>query len=251
MIRRRNFLKILFVFLPSVFLCTECSKDHLLDCVKSTGRIITLNRAGAKITSIELRQNVNLVVRTGAGRYIKVTAGEHLQDGIITEISGNKLFIRNENKCNWVRSFDQTNSVEVGLDTLKQIDDYGSGDIQTSDTVFADDFAFNSWNASGTITLLLHAGTTHLNNHIGRTDIHASGISGVSYVMINDTGQLDAYELYSGYTFLRNESTGDCKVRAEKEIDAEIRYVGNVYYRGSPPVVNSNISGTGKLIKAD
>ena len=95
--------KIYIIFLA--FTLTTCKKEHMLDCFKSAGSTITENRTATPFINIELKDNVDLIINPNSTPYIKVTAGENLIDGIITELSGNTLYVRNENKCSWMRSF--------------------------------------------------------------------------------------------------------------------------------------------------
>ena len=131
----------------------------------------------------------------------------------------------------------------------EHINYYGSGEIRCMDTIRSKEFTFDSWNGSGSIYFLLNCETTHLINNAGRTDIHASGQTGVSFIYIHDTGSLDAGELKSGYTYIRNSSTGDCHISVSKELGAEIRYIGNIYYSGNPYRIDETRTGEGQLIK--
>lgn len=79
--------------------------------------------------------------------------------------------------------------------------------------------------------------------------MRASGIVGVSYIAFNDVGILDAGKLVSDLTYMRNNSTGEIRVCATRELDVEIRYTGNVYYTGNPYRVQQDITGTGRLIQ--
>src|SRR5689334_18323193 len=91
---------------------TTCQKEHLFDCFKSAGKSVTENRAATPFTNINLTNNVDLIINPDTTFYIKVTAGDNLIDGIITELQGTTLYIRNENRCNWMRSFKNTYTVE-------------------------------------------------------------------------------------------------------------------------------------------
>jgi hypothetical protein len=228
---------------------TTCKKDHLFDCFKSAGKSITENRNAFYISKINIKNNVDVIIVPNSTYYIKVTAGENLIDGIITEISGNTLYIRNENRCNWVRSFDNIYTVEVGMNQPERIDYYGSGNITCKDTIRSAEFTFDCWNGSGSIDLIFNSSKTHINNNVGRADFHLSGYSGVSYIYLNDVAVLNAENLVTGYTFIRNRSTGNCKIRVTKELAAEIEYTGNIYYTGNPYRVDLVHKGSGRLIE--
>jgi hypothetical protein len=220
----------------------------MLDCFKSAGDFITEDRDVLPFEKINLNNNVDLIIDPNPVTYIKVSAGDNLIDGVITEIEGNTLYIRNENRCNWMRSFDNKLRVTVGVNNLTSIDYYGSGDISCIDTIRSPEFEFNNWNGSGSIDFILNSSTAHLNNHIGRCDIHAHGIVGVCYIYVNDVATLDASNLTTYYNYITNKSTGDCRINVKQELGAEIKYSGNIYYTGNPLSVIQTISGDGKLI---
>ena len=240
-----RFILILFLLGCSM----SCDKDHLLDCTKGTGPYITVTRYIQGFNKIYLSDNVDLKIIAGKNWDVKVTAGQLLIDGIITELQGDKLYIRNENRCNWVRSFSNTYTVEISVPEVEYVNYNGSGNITCEDSITYNGFTFDCWNGSGNIELKLKTSTSHLNIHLGRCTIKASGNSGVSYVYLNDVGVVDAAILSSGYTFIRNSSTGAASVNASTELTAEILHTGNISYYGNPVTINQSISGSGKLIK--
>lgn len=231
-----------------VFLFSTCKKDHMMDCFTSTGKEISEYRTAGWFSHVNMKDHVDLVIRKTSGHYIKVTAGSHLIDGIITELDNGTLYIRNENKCNWVRSFKNKYTVEIGVDSLQTISTYGNGSISCPDSLTAYEFTFDSWNASGSIDLLLNCERSHLNNNTGRIDMRASGKAGVSYIAFNDVATLDAGKLISDAIYMRNNSTGDIRVCAKSELNVEIRYTGNIYYTGNPLRIHEDITGSGRLI---
>ncbi len=238
--------KILFLIL--IASAMSCKKEHMLDCFKSTGETTTQNRDVTPFTNIDLKDNVDLVIFPDTTFYIKVTAGENLIDGIITELSGGTLYIRNENRCNWMRSFSNTYTVEVGMDKPSLINYTGSGNISCLDTIRSDEFTFDCFNGSGTINFLFNCKKTHMNNHTGRSDIHAYGNALESYIYVNDVGICDASGLNSNYSYIRSSTTGECRVHANDQFGFEIRYNGNIYYSGDPVIFNQVFIGSGKLI---
>lgn len=237
------------VALLSMMLGWSCSKDHLFDFTKSTGPVVTVSRSCTPFERLQLDDNVDILLHTDTTPFLKVTAGQHLVEGIVTEVNGNTLYIRNENRSNWVRSFKNTYTVEIGMAQPTFIGYSGSGTVTCLDTIRAGDFSFDCRNGSGSIRLLLDCTVAHLNIHTGRCDITAKGRSGVTYLFQNDTGFIFADELLSGYCYVRNSGTGDIKLMVEKELGVDIFYYGNVFYSGNPYRIDRNITGSGKLIK--
>lgn len=243
-----HFHFLLYILTVLLLITPSCEKEHLLDCTKSTGKEVTEYRSASAFKNIHLSDNVDLIIYPDTTPFIRVTAGQNLIDGIITELDGNTLYIRNENRCNWVRSFKNKYTVETGMLQPELISHYGSGSIQCKDTIRFDGFTFDNWDGSGSINLLLNCSSTNLNIHVGSCDLSASGISGVSYLYANGTGVADLSQLETGYSYLKNSSTGDVRVRVTKELGATISHTGNVYYTGNPYRIDKNITGSGQLI---
>lgn len=238
----------IIVLLFIIFTFSTCKKDHLLDCFKSAGKTITENRETNAFININLTDNVDLIIHTDTTYFVKVTAGDNLINGIITEWNNKTLYIRNENRCNWMRSFKNIYTVEIGMNQPELIHYNGSGNITCLDTIRKEDFIFDSFGGSGTINLNFNSNKIHLNDHIGRADIHAFGFANESYIYVNDVGVLDASGMNTNYTYITNNSTGDCRINVKNELGFEIKYSGNIFYTGNPHFLSQNFSGTGKLI---
>lgn len=237
-----------FIVVLSLFISYSCKKDHRTDCFKSTGDLAEEHRTLQPVNRLHISDNIEVIVHPGSSYHLKVRAGQNLLNGIITEQTGNTLYIRNENRCNWVRKFGTTQLVEVYVDTLEKIEYYGSGDLHFADTLRMYEFTFDSWNGSGTLNFLLNTEKSHFNNNLGRPDIHVSGKSNVSFVYMNDVGAYFGAALKSDLCYIRNRSTGHCYIRVEKELEAELEYSGNIYYSGQPYRIEQRISSTGELI---
>ncbi|MFM7217882.1 MAG: GIN domain-containing protein [Bacteroidota bacterium] len=232
-----------------VLIAQSCDKDHLFDCTKSTGKIVTENRPLKGFTKLYLSDNVDVVLKKGTTYEVKVTAGLQLIDGIITELQGNKLYIRNENRCNWIRNFNNSYTVELTFPVeLESIYYDGAGSITCMDSLRRDGFAFECWNGSGDIHLLLSTAASNLKIHLGRCLLDAQGYSSDSYIYLNDVGVVDASRLISSKTYVKSGSTGDATVNAHDELQVEIEHTGNVYYVGNPSTITRSITGSGRLL---
>jgi hypothetical protein len=231
-----------------MFTFSNCSKEHLFDCLKSTGDEITEIRSASPFTRLNLNNDVDVILYSDTTPFITVRAGEHLIGGIITEIENGTLYIRNDNRCNWTRSFENRYIVTVGMRNPEKIDSYGSGNIECRDSIRSEEFTFDSWNASGSFYFLLSNHKSHFNNNIGRADYHASGKSDVTFAFMNDVATLDFSSLHTNLFYLRSSTTGVCRINVSQELEATLTYTGDVYYTGNPYKVTQEVSGSGRLI---
>ncbi len=228
-----------------------CKKTDPTDCFKSTGQVIFEDRESVSVRFIRLENNVNLILTQDQNPQILVEAGENLLDKIDTELNGDSLFIRNNNSCNWVRSFSTLVNVYVNVTNLLQIEYFGSGNITVTNTIISDSLKLDIRKGAGSVNLMINSGTTYLNLHEGTCDITCNGNSSVTFIYAADYGPFFCEGLESHHVFINNRGTNDCYVRAVYELGATIEYLGNIYYYGNPSIVNSVIKGSGKLIKMD
>lgn len=240
----------IFLFIITFFSFTGCNKENGCDCFKGTGDITTEQRISEPFNSISLEDNINLYITRDSAYSLTVEAGEKLLPEITSEVKNGCLYLKNENKCNWVRSF--KNEINVYLKCRKLygiLYDRASGDIFTADTLHTDSFRFDSHNGTGTINLILDAGTTKFNLHTGPADLNVKGKAGVNYLYSIANGRANLGEFITDITFMNSKSTNNCYVNVRALLDVEIGYIGDVYYTGNPNIVKQNITGKGKLIK--
>ena len=169
---------------------------------------------------------------------------------IKSEVRDSCLYLTNENKCNWVRSFKDKVNIYVTCIKIKGlVNNIGSGNITSLDTLYTDYFQLDDFDGSGIINLKLVANTSWFNLHTGPADLVVNGRSGLSYLYSVGNGSADLKNFPSNGYYITNNSTNNCYVNVQKELDVKIGYIGNIYYSGSPYKITTNITGSGKLIK--
>lgn len=244
---KKQILKI-FIFCTAGTILSSCNKDHLFDCLKSTGKTITAERQALPFIKVEMENNVDLTYYKGENYSIKVTAGANLIEWITTEVKDSTLFIKNENKCNWARDFNNEFKIEITAPALVNVSNYGSGDIDFEDVVSVYEFRYDNWNASGNINLQVNADRITVNIHAGTADLTVNGTSGINFLYYNGYGYMNFKNLFTRITYITNQGSGNCRVNVRDQLDAHIKHIGNIYYAGNPPDLKSEITGTGQLI---
>jgi len=242
------------IFIPLIFclagLMEGCAKDGGA-CFTNTGNIIRQTRHLADYSQVDLGDNVCLILASdsSAAGSAEVEAGENVIRGISTEVTGGCLFIRNHNKCNWLRDYSKPINVYLSSDHIWEIRYNGSGDIRTTGTLKQDSLAVIVWGGCGTINLRLDIWQGRFSLNMGTVDFRLHGKSSITSVFTADYGLYDARDMKTGYTFITSRGSNDCYVRASNGLDATITSIGNIYYSGDPENIKVNITGTGKLIK--
>ncbi|HOS48188.1 MAG TPA: DUF2807 domain-containing protein [Bacteroidia bacterium] len=238
--------KIVFIIFLSISL--SACKDAC-DCFKGTGDVVTEIRSVSEIKSVDLGNNVDLVIHYDSVPKMRVTAGSHLLGKISTENENGVLKIRNTNKCNWVRNFDPVLIVDLWVPTLSGIYiENASGDVTFSDTLSVSDFRLDSFSSTGNYQLKLKQGTATLAIHNGPADLTAEGEIGNLYLYGVGYGKMDCLKLKTANAYINNKGTNGFYVNPTDILEATINGSGNVYYTGNPSTIKKTETASGKLI---
>jgi hypothetical protein len=227
----------------------SCTRDQLDDCYTNTGPQVTESRPAEYFSTIELYDNVNLVLIPGSAPELKVEAGKSIIDAITTDIENDKLVIHNTMSCNWVRNYNKEITVYATAPALHEIRYEGSGDIKTQSQLSYDSLQFSVWGGAGSFTLDLDVTKLNLALHYGTVDFNVKGKALITTIFSNSYGPFYCDELISNIVYIRNSGSNNCYVHAVHVLEAEITSVGDIYYSGDPYEVKSEITGSGKLVK--
>jgi hypothetical protein len=243
---KQSFL-ILLVYLAVISAITSCNKSGA-DCFTSTGTIIRQTRPVSDFDTIIARENVDIILTQDSVNSVVVEAGENIIDGIKTIVTNGQLEIDNNNKCNWVRSYDKPLNVNVHVKNLTKIYYLSAGNISSTNVLTSASFLLDVWGGCGSINLSLNTGQGFIYEHLGTADITIKGRVIINSVVAGDYGLLQLKDLSTDYTFVSNSGSNDCYVNCDKVLDATIHSIGNIYYTGNPDTVHTHIYGTGQVI---
>lgn len=241
-----------FIIALVVINSLSCKDADPLDCFKSTGSIVRVERDVSKFNSILLRDNINLYLRQADQNKLEVEGGTNLLPKIITTVNeAGVLEISNENSCNWVRSYDKPINVYLDFITLDTLEYRSIGDVTNVDTIRMDTIVVDVREGAGTIALTISSYKVHSNLHYGTADILMSGKAFLSIDYLVGYGKIDNSSLIAEKVYLENRSSNDIYVNSTNTLEATINNIGNVYYKGNPPNILVGGTGSGKLIKLE
>ena len=241
-----KFLVLIFITLSVII--QGCGKDSFCNCFENTGSVGSETRLLNGFTKIEMENNVDIILKHGNQHQAIITCGKNLIDGIVTEVKDDVLYIRNKNKCNWIRDFKNKFTVEITYNQLEYIVTRGAGHVTCADTLKSPRFQVDSWNGTGVLDFIIDCNEVYFKLHTGPADIFASGKADIMYLYTAGNGFIKTAAVESDFTYVTTKSTGDCEVSAAKVLDVIIEYHGDIYYKGEPDIINTEITGSGKLI---
>lgn len=230
------------------FFISSCKKENLCDCFKSTGQISTEERITEAFSSIYLSENVNLFLTQDSVFKVKVEAGKNLLPLIRTRVENGSMYISNDNKCNWVRSYKPKVNVYISMPSLCFIGYSGWGDISMQNTFVGDSIYFDSKNGSGTAHLNLDVRICYLIINTGPMDVITKGRASELQLYYVGAGMIHCEDFPTNYTFINNKSTGDCYLNVRDLLIYNITWTGNIYYTGNPAQIQGQSTGSGNII---
>ncbi len=239
----------LIVLLSFAVLLFACNKEHAPDCFQTAGIDTLVIREIGGFDQIELRDYIQYELYDSSAYMIELRGPRNLLPDIVTEINNGKLLIKNNNTCNFVRSFKKRLVVRIYSPQFHNIQNFSTGDITSINTINGDLFKIENRNAAGNITLSLITDTVVIASHTGVADVTLKGTCDELYLFNQGVGKLDAREIIASQSFVNNSSVNDVWVYAQNYLYAYIKYSGNIFYRGSPTQIDRTINGSGKLIE--
>jgi Putative auto-transporter adhesin, head GIN domain len=215
---------ILFTLLltGATFFLSSCVKE----IVKGNGVITTESRAIAGFTRVRLEGSGTVTIVKGATFKVTVTDDQNILPYVKTILSGGELSIGYKDDA-WVRRGNLRVAIE--MPAVEEIKVDGSGSMTIS----------GGFSNAGR----LKAGVS------GSGDIFIQDGNADTYnVVINGSGNVKSFGLISRRAVVQISGSGDAELSVTDDLDVSITGSGDVYYTGNP-VINTRISGSGRVIK--
>lgn len=235
------------IYLLCVLLATfslQCKKENMCDCIKRTGDVMTERREVGAFTDVYAKDNIRVVLVPDSVEYIDVEAGEHLIPLIKTEVVSGELQIRNDNRCNFTRSYDKPINVYIHMleGNLHKLVYEGTKSVTCTDTFHLDSLNLEIM-SSGNVDLLLS--TPRVDFHqLGVGDLTLQGRVDDLILYILGPGFVTTDELENNYTWIYTRGTGRITCAPTNSLTVTLEGYGSVYYRNTP-VLDLHVSGTG------
>ncbi len=227
----------------------SCKKENMGDCFKGTGIVKKDTRILGDFDSIYVDRRLNIVLVQDSVNFAVVEAGEHLLEMIDTEIKDGKLTLRNNNKCNWVRSYKIPVNIEVHTNNLHHIVMWGASNITNKDTLRFPKLVVEYRDASGNIDLMVDNQLTNIIQHTGAGDAVIHGKTEQLTVYMSSLAFGDYTDLQAQNVYVENRSSADCRVSGNQTFTFRLRGDGNIYYKGQGEIISEEKTGNGVIKK--
>ncbi|MEO8588775.1 MAG: head GIN domain-containing protein [Flavobacteriales bacterium] len=232
-----------------VLLFAGCDKEQMDDCITSTGPMREEVRMLAGFHTVEMEDRLDLLLEQRTANTVAIEAGLNLIGQVITEVRDSVLYVRNDNRCNWVRSFKPRITVKVPVDAIGKLVLRGTGNVTCGDTIQRSYFLLEQWGAQGSAVLTMDVGNVDIALHTGAGDVTIYGrCSATANLYSGIMGPIDASGMRARFVNVNNSGVTDIRCWVDNVLDVQVRDAGDVYYRGEPYDVRTQVIGSGEVI---
>lgn len=239
------------IWLCCAWLLGACNKENAPDCLQKAGTLTAELRALPAFQAIHVRDYFTSVTLVQSSDYwVEVEGGKNLLPDIVTTVDNQGvLLLRNDNGCNFVRSFKHSLRLTIGCPDLKVITLFeGAGDFRIPGPFAVDTLGIEGHDFVGLLEANLTVRTVSAALHAGLGDVRLSGTTDDLYLYNLGYGFADARGVEAGRVFANNGSTNRMDVRAGQYLFATITGRGNIYVHGQPAGYDALLPGEGALV---
>lgn len=232
-----------------VILASSCSKLKE-DCTEK-GEYTRLVRQVSPFNTLQAedRLDVELIqdpLRVGE---IELVGYGNLFDGIRCIVENGNLYLRDENRCKWLRELDTRVLCRVYIDSLKHITNKDDAMIFSSDTLSFNELVLTEKSTSN-VNLLLKTGTLTV-EHWDAGEVILNGKGAIFIGTIYETGKLNAKNFTTENAYIFHYGLNSVSVKPRFVLECTIENSGSVYYHLNPlnaPDVKGR--GSGNVVPA-
>jgi len=240
----------LILLISISFLVFGCKKAEERNCVKSIGSNTSKEILLEDFDLIFMGPHIKYKLIQDVVNKVVINGGENIVGEIEVDILYKKLTIKNNNKCAFLRPYNEVIEVEIHFIDLINIDFEGTHEVLCPDTIQLNDFTLAIRDGAGPFDLKLNANSLNLIITHGWGNYTVSGNVNYATFQINSNGfgNSNGLNVLTDLIVISN-SVGLIEVNANSSnLFAEINSSGNIKYVGIPNLIELNHYGTGSLI---
>ena len=213
--------------------------------VIGSGNIKTEERNLAPFNSINVSSGIEVELKQGENQSVVVQTHENLFEHIITKVEGEVLNIYPD--VNIASANDKRLKLFITMKDVKSIHANSAVDITGLSPIKTDVLEINMSSASD-IDIDVAANEINVNiSSAGNAVLR--GNADILKAVVSSSGELNAFRLITREANVTASSAGDADVYVTGKLTARASSASTIYYLGDPKSVDSNSSGTGKIVK--
>jgi hypothetical protein len=186
---------------------------------------------------------MDIHLEKGTEGNISVTTDDNLHEYLEIEVKDNTLVIKT--KKNTYLKTKKGIHIKVPFNDISEVSLVGSGDIDTKDTIKADELDVRV-TGSGDVVLAVESNMVDA-NITGSGDMVLTGSTNSLDVSVTGSGDFKGSDLVSQNTEARVSGSGDARVVAKQSLKARVNGSGDITYSGNPEKSDTKTSGSGDI----
>lgn len=238
--------RILYISLLVLF--ASCNKESAPDCFKKAGDKTLVKRSLKTFENLELHDHINIVIIQSDEHAVEIDGPENLLSKIETAVESGVLNISNANTCNFVRSFKNEITVKVYAPYIIDIQNRGTGDISTQDTLRYSYLKIENRHAAGTVRINFVGDSLIAYTHTGVADFILNGKVLKAELFNQGVGRIAAEGLKAEQTYINNSSINDIRAHCSGYLFAINYFSGDIFVVGDPENRDIVREGNGNII---
>ena len=236
----------------------SCNGDNVPDCFQNAGDTVKRPVDVSEFSTITVFENLNVVLKQGNEQLVEVETGEYLWNDVSVVVEDERLVLRNENSCNYVRDYGLTtvyitspNITEIRSSTGLLISSDGALNYSSIDLIAESFNNPETATTDGSFDLNLNATTVRIVvNGIAYFKLRGNTENFSVNVAAGDS-RIEAENLISENVNVNHRGSNDVFVNPQQRLSGVVRGTGDLISINTPPEVDVEELFTGRLIFQD
>ncbi|MFT0716313.1 head GIN domain-containing protein [Flagellimonas lutimaris] len=236
----------------------SCNGDNVLACFRNAGDVVRETVDVPEFTAITVFENLNVVLKQGDEQLVEVETGEYLLNDVSAVVEDNRLVLRNDSSCNYVRDYGLTtvyitspNITEIRSSTGLPISSDGVLDYPSLNLIAESFNNPETETTDGSFDLNLNSNSVRIVvNGIAYFRLQGSTENFNVTVAAGDS-RIEAEELVAESVTINHRGSNDVFVNPQQSLSGVIRGTGDVISVNRPAEVDIEELFNGRLIFQD
>ncbi len=236
------------IYILVVLILVSCNKESAPDCFKKAGDTAMIKRSLPSFDKVDISDYIYIELIQSDQHYVEIIGPRNLLNKIETDVDGTTLFVSNGNTCNFVRSFKNDITVKIFSPNIQDIQNRGTGDIVTPDTLHYDYLKIENRHAAGDIHINFIGDSLAAFTQTGVANFTLSGRVFKAELFNQGVGKIEASQLIAEQTYINNSSINDIVAYSRGYLYAINHFSGDIKVFGSPLLRDIIREGSGSII---
>lgn len=223
-----------------------CSKDGG-KCISGAGKIVEKSMELNAFTFVEIHGRVNYVFKKDSIPHVVVSCGERLIEGVSVNQTQDKVIIKDNNTCRWLRNLSKLATVTIYGNNLSFVEDFSHATVSFEAGSQASIFTYNQRDAGSVCNLSFSGNELYVKLNTGIGTIKLTGKSDFLYTYNAAAGWIDGSELSAATGQIDSRGSNYTKVNVSDYLYVESRYIGKVYYQKDVKQIEVMNLGSGEV----